>query len=705
MTVRTCARLALASACVGMLTSMPVSAQDRSARDGGADAAQSADQLQEVSVTAERLGLIGEAVTSSQGVVANDELALTPAYRPGQLLETVPGLVATTHSGEGKANQYLMRGVNLDHGTDLAIFVDGMPVNEPTHAHGQGYSDLNFMVSELAAGIQFTKGPYFAEQGDFAAVGSVHINYPNSIPAQLSVTGGTLGYQRLFGAGSTQVGGGTVLTAVELQHYDGPWIHGDDQRKANAVLRYSQGDAARGASVTGMLYHDTWNATTDQPVRAIDAGLISRLGSLDPSDGGQAQRASLSGELHTGLSGGKLTASAYAIGNHLTLWNDFTHFLVDPTHGDQEAQHEDRATFGGALGYRRDARWLGLSQDVEAGLQSRSDFNDVSRLPTQRRLPLPANDAPLGFAESDQVRLSSTALYGQATTYWNYWFRSVVGLREDWVHESDVGTNAGTDAAALFQPKASLIFTPVDTTELYLSAGRGFHTDDARGVNQARAMGRSGAPLIGATRGAELGLREQIGQRFAATLTWFRLEFNSETTYDPDIGQDTAGPPSRRLGGELNLTFQASRWLELYASLAATHARYTLSYDDGTGHIGRYIPDAPNAIGSLAAYVKALGPWSGGLELRYMGSHPLTPDDAVIGDGYAEWNADASYAFSSGWSLGLGLYNLINTKANAAEYWYIDRLPGESASGVAGLHVHPLEPFTVRLRVRYSLRG
>jgi hypothetical protein len=252
-----------------------------------------ADPLEQVVVKAERRQLIGSTSTASEGIVVNDELALTPAYRPGQLLETVPGLQVTSHSGEGKANQYLMRGYNLDHGTDLAVSVDDMPVNNPTHAHGQGYTDLNFMIPELATNIKFTKGTYYANQGDFASVGSVHLSYLDRIDDQINVTAGNFGFERLLSAGSVAVGTGNVLGALELQHYDGPWVSSDDQRKVNAVLRYGNGDEHDRVSLTGMFYHGLWNATTDRPVRAVQQGLIGRFGALDPSDGGRAQRCPL----------------------------------------------------------------------------------------------------------------------------------------------------------------------------------------------------------------------------------------------------------------------------------------------------------------------------------------------------------------------------------------------------------------------------
>src|SRR5882724_7955983 len=215
--------------------------------------------LSEVVVTAERLQLIGTATTASEGIVVNDELALTPAYRPGQLLETVPGLVVTQHSGEGKANQYLMRGYNLDHGTNLATFVDGIPINEPSHAHGQGYTDLNFLIPELATDIHYTKGTYYASEGDFSAVGAIHVGYVDTIEDQISLTGGMWGFQRLFTAGSTPLNDGNLLGAVELQHYDGPWTTPGDQRKINTVLRYSGGDSQNGYSLTGSFYHGQWN--------------------------------------------------------------------------------------------------------------------------------------------------------------------------------------------------------------------------------------------------------------------------------------------------------------------------------------------------------------------------------------------------------------------------------------------------------------
>jgi TonB-dependent Receptor Plug Domain len=313
-----------------------------------ADSTISSPTLNEITVTAQRLELLGTAQTASEGVVSDEELQLLPTYRPGQLLETVPGLIVSLHSGEGKANQYLMRGYNLDHGTDLETYIDGIPINQPTHAHGQGYTDLSFVIPELADGLTYTKGTYYANVGDFGAVGSVRVSYRDLIQDQISVTEGMYGFQRLFGAGTQELGDGHLLAAAEFQHYDGPFLTPDDQRKENIVLRYSEGDDKNGYSLTGMLYHGLWTNTTDIPLRAIDEGLVpNRFGTLDPTDGGRAWRASLSFNDAATIGEGQLTSSAFLIENQLHLLNNFTHFLSDPIYGDQEDQMENRHAMGG----------------------------------------------------------------------------------------------------------------------------------------------------------------------------------------------------------------------------------------------------------------------------------------------------------------------------------------------------------------------
>jgi hypothetical protein len=706
-----------------------------------ATASDATGQLQEVTVTAERLALLGEASTASEGVVDDQELQLTPDYRPGQLLETVPGLIATTHSGEGKANQYLMRGYNLDHGTDLETYLDGMPINQPTHAHGQGYVDLNFLFPELADQVTYTKGPYYANVGDFGAVGSVNISYRDTIADQVSASVGTLGFERLFGAGSEPLGDGNLLAAAEVQHYDGPFLMPDDSRKENLVLRYSEGEEHNGYSVTGMLYHNLWNATNVVDLRAISEGFVpDRFGTLNPTDGGRAWRASLSFDWHAILAGGQFSASSFFIDNQLHMWNDFTYYLVDPVHGDQEDQFENRRAVGGQASYSLPLTFGTIANEISVGVLTRYDMVRLGRLPSEDQVPLPVTNDPPAFSNDDQVYLFAGAAYVQATTCWTSRFRSVLGFREDFQHGTDLDylaalhetagyTNAGTAQQSLPQPKGSLIYTPAEHLEFYLSAGEGFHSADLRGVNQDKSvdLGLPNTPLLAKQEGEEVGMRSAVRNDLAFTFALYNLWQQSETIFDPDVGEDSAGPPSRRYGFEINATYQIKRWLELYGSFSGNHSRFTHPLNDGSGHLGDYIADSPSETGSVALYLTELGPWSGGLEYRYMGGFPLssgpcvnsaavddfphvatscanapTAQGQVNGGGFGEVNLDVHYALSSGWSVALGIYNLLNTHAYAMEFWGVDRLRNEIDAypdGRAGIQEHPLEPISARFTI------
>jgi len=730
-------RASLAIAVFGLSTGATGWADSPSDRENGS----ATPILQEVTVTAHRLDLLGTAMSASEGVIADQEIQLTPSYRPGQVLETVPGLIVTLHSGEGKANQFLMRGYNLDHGTDLATFVDGMPINQPTHAHGQGYTDLNFLIPELADGISYTKGPYYANFGDFGSVGSIDVAYRDTIPTQIALSGGTLDFARLLAAGSSALGGGNLLTAFEVRRYDGPFITPDDARKENAVLRYSAGDAHNGYSITGMYYHQLWTNTTDIPVRAVEEGVVpDRFGTLNPMDGGRAERASLSGQYHQAMGSGLFSANAYLIENRLQLYNDFTHYLVDPVHGDQEYQFENRRVLGAAANYTLPVPLGSLENQITMGILTRYDSLSVGRLPSENRIPLPPQNDPASFSNSDQVYLFSGAGYLQATTRWTAWLRSALGLRADYQHGTDIDhleqlhesagyTNGGTAAQSLLQPKASLIFTPDPSVEFYVSAGEGFHSADLRGVNQVRSvdLGLPTTPLLASQWGEEIGVRAVPRQDFTFTFALYNLWQQSETILNPDVGQDSAGPPSRRYGFELNVTYQIRRWLEFYGSFSGNHTRFTRPFDDGTGHLGTYITDAPAITGSLALYLTELGRWSGGLEYRYLGNYPLSSGPCVNaaavrdfagvatscanaptalgqvnGEGFGQLNLIANCRLLSGWSTSLGVYNLLNTHAAAAEFWYVDRLQSEIAlypAGRADVHQHPLEPIMARFTV------
>ncbi len=311
--------------------------------------------------------------SSSEKNVSGEEVNARPFSRPAEALEVVPGLIVTQHSGDGKANQYFLRGFNLDHGTDLAISVDDMPVNMRTHAHGQGYADLNFLIPELIGSVNIRKGPYFADEGDFSSVGSVHIDLLDSIRTMASITAGSFGYRRGLGITSTRLGEGTLLVAARPTPTT---VHGTIPtrlRKLNGVVRYSQGSVQDGFSLTVMAYANKWNSTDQIPARAIASGELGLYSAFDPSDGGNSDRFSLSGRWAQTDEGGSSKASLYLIKSSLNLWNNFTYFLTDPINGDQFHQHDDRILGGVNASHTFNSHFAGLPMETEIGVQSRYD--------------------------------------------------------------------------------------------------------------------------------------------------------------------------------------------------------------------------------------------------------------------------------------------------------------------------------------------
>ena len=688
-------------------------------RAAAADVQAPGPSVSEVVVTASRLDLLGKADTASQGSVTRKEVELRPIYRPGQLLETVPGLVVTIHSGEGKANQYLLRGFNLDHGTDFASFIDDMPINRPSNTHGQGYSDQNFVMPQLISGLDYTKGPYYATIGDFGAVGSAHMHFLDVIPNTVSLSAGTLGDQDAF-LGSTHAftNGGHLLAAAEYAHLDGPWTQPNNFHKINLALRYSHGTDADGYSLTALYHHSHGNLTTDQPQRAVEEGLIDRFGTLDPSDGSRSERLSFSGRVAKSGDQWAFAASAYYIRSRQTLWNDFTHYLDDPVNGDQEEQVESRNADGGqaALTLIHD---FGATRTVTVGgLQVRDDDVYVSRLHTLRRAPLPYCDASEadgapgaggsgGLCNGDRVNALDVGPYLQTTIYWTPWLRTILGAREEYYRATDHSVTTGfrgTTDETLFQPKGSLVIGPFHKTEVYVSAGRGFHSDDVRGVfgtvPEEGAPGSAGTtPLLAKTTGEEVGLRTNIVPKVQVQAVLFQEDFDSELAYDADAGADSASAPSRRRGVELSTQYRPFRWLELNTDVTFARARYRgdlAAFDLD----GPFIANAPTRTLSVGALVDGLGPWYGGLQLRGLGPYPINDGDRSPRDGgYTEVNLDVGYKISARLKAQVSIFNAFNSHANASSYYYVSRLPGEPAEGIADYQRHPLEPVSARFSV------
>jgi hypothetical protein len=638
--------------------------------------------------------LIGVAAAASSGVVAGSELADRPLARPGDLAERVPGVIISQHSGEGKANQYYVRGFNIDHGTDLALSVAGLPVNLPTNGHGQGYADLNFLIPELVGAIQFQKGTYDAREGDFSAAGAISMSYLNVLERPiLKAELGGYGYRRALFAVSPRVGDGTLLAAVELGANDGPWVRPDDFRKLNGVVRYSRGTAQSGFSLTGMFYDAEWDSTDQVPVRAIEDGTISRFGYIDPSDGGRSHRHSLIATWQRSDPRALTRVEGYFSHYGMNLFSNFTYFLSDPENGDQFEQRDDRWL----AGLHASRLWVlgGPDHQTEltAGVQARHD--DIAPV----GLYLTRERARLSTTREDSVRQSSGALYVQADTWWTDKVRTVLGLRGD-LYQFDVDSsdpaNSGSDSAGLVSPKISLALGPFARNEVYLNYGWGFHSNDARGTTITRDPATGDPvervdPLVRA-RGAEIGLRSLAVAGFHATAAFWGLDIDSELLFVGDAGTTEPSRPSRRRGIELTADWSPRPWLKLDASYGYTRARFT-----DPDPAGDRIPGAIEGVFSAGAAVHEQRRFSGSLRVRWFGPRPLIEDDSVRSESSTIVNADLVFHIRPGWSIQASAFNLLDAEVSDIDYFYASRLPGEPLEGVDDIHTHPTPPRTLRI--------
>jgi len=639
-------------------------------------------------------GLIGIADTASEGLITGRQLDARPIMRTGEVLEAIPGLIISQHSGEGKANQYYLRGFNLDHGTDFATTVAGVPVNMPTHAHGQGYADVNFLIPELVSAVQFQKGLYSSEQGDFSTAGSSHVRYASVLDRPMArVSTGGDGWRRLFGAASPRVGDGHVLIAVETAHNDGPWQRPDDYQRLNAVIGYSRGDLRNGFSLNAMVYRGSWDATDQMPARAIESGARSRFGAIDQTTGGHTGRYSLSADWQQTRGRGVTRAAAYVLRYRLNLFSNFTYFLDDPVNGDQFEQVDRRWVSGGRITHRRLMTVLNKPAELAFGGDVRNDaIGEVGlhRAVARRRL---------STVRSDAVNQTSVSAFVHHDVQWTPWARTNVGLRAD-RYRFDVAAgnplNAGAVSAGVLSPKATLVLGPWRQSEVYVNAGSGFHSNDARGatITVDPLSGETAdrvTPLVRA-RGAELGLRTVPIRGLQATMAAWMLDLDSELLFVGDAGTTDAGRPSRRYGIEVTTYYAPRPWLTFDADMSLSHARFR---DDDP--IGQRIPGALQRVVAGGMTISNVRSFSGSLRLRHFGPRDLIEDGTVRSQSTTLVNGQLVFAASKPVSVVVDAFNLFDAEVNDIDYFYTSRLPGEPLTGVTDRHLHPALPRTVRI--------
>ena len=655
--------------------------------------------LETVVVEASRTSQLGIADSANTGIVTQKQLAARTIYRPGELLEATPGLIVSQHSGEGKANQYYLRGFNLDHGTDLRTTVDGMVVNQRSHAHGQGWTDVNFIIPEISNQLEYKKGPFYASEGDFSSAGAVSVLYANKLEKGIASIGmGQNGYRRTFIADSPNFVDGHLLYAIELLHNDGPFTRPDDYQKLNGVLRYSEGNVANGFNITAMAYKGKWNATDQIPKRALENGSISRFDTIDLTNGGQSHRHSLSGAWHKTSDTASTKVNAYVISNRLDLYSNFTYFKDDPVNGDQFNQADKRMTSGLNMSHSWQSSLLHHESANTVGLQLQHDniFNGLRNTVARRWL---------SSTREDHIVESSAGIYFENSTKWTNKFRTLVGVRHDF-YRFDVNSNnivnSGRGNDTLASPKLALIFGPWAKTEYYLNAGSGFHSNDVRGatisVDPKTGDPVNKAPALVRSKGLEIGVRSEIIPRLQSALSVYSLDFASELFFVGDAGTTQASRPSRRYGSEFSNYYRATDWLTINANIAFAQARFR---DNDLA--GNRIPGAIEGVGSLALAIDNIGPYFGALQLRYFGPRPLIENNSVRSQSTNTLNGTGGYKITPTVRIQLEGFNLTNRKDSAIDYYYESRLKSEPAgAAIPDVHFHPIESRSIRVRLTAS---
>ncbi|MDV6314831.1 TonB-dependent receptor [Idiomarina sp. HP20-50] len=656
------------------------------------------DGIERILISGHQANLLGQAMSASEGVLGQAEIEIRPMLRTGELMELIPGMSATQHSGSGKANQYFLRGFNLDHGTDFATYVDGMPVNMPTHGHGHGYTDINFLIPELVDQIAYQKGSYYGDVGDFSGAGSVGFSTQMSRKKGLAkVSLGEDAYQRMLLADSiSQSSRSSTLYALEYQTYNGPWTDiEEDVNKINGILRHSIRTDGGVLTLGAMGYENEWNSADQIPSRAVNNGLIDELGSIDETLGGKTHRYSVNA-IYTAAD---YALTAYVIDYELSLFSNFTYYLDNPLQGDQFEQVDDRKVYGASGSWHPD-------NNLTLGFSTRyDDINEVGLYNSQQR-------ERLGAVRSDDVNEWNMGAYASYDYQWTSRLRTNVSLRYDYFNFDvnslidtnrygvDLNANNGETSDELWSFKGSATYLLNNDMEVYLSAGQGFHSNDARGTVASVDPNSGNAvepvdPLV-RTFGYEAGLRWRPNGKLNSSLVFWALEQDSELLFVGDAGNTEASRPSKRQGIELAAYYNVSEQLSFDLEYAYTDAEF----DDGNV-LEREIPGAMEDILQFGVTQRFENNWFSTVRVRYLGERPLVEDNSVRSQTSTVVNFLLGKQWDA-WSMNMQVLNVFDSNDHDIDYFYASRLPGEPVAGVEDVHYHVMEPRTVRFELSYE---
>jgi hypothetical protein len=665
--------------------------------------------------------LIGIADSGTQGTVGATEIQDRPILRSGEVLETVPGVIITQHAGGGKANQYFLRGFNLDHGTDFAIFIDGMPLNLPSHAHGEGYSDMNTVIPEFVRRVNYEKGPYYADVGNYGSAGSAHLEFFKTLPRNFfQVEGGMDGYLRAVFGVSQKLGPGNLLYGGEVYHDDGPWTHPDDYYKFNGLITYSRSGAANGFSITARGYHGKWNSSDQIAENAVP--LVGFFGTLNPSDGGHSQRYSLQTEWHRQGTDSVTQLAAYGFFYDLDLFSDFTYFLTDPIRGDQFEQKDRRWVAGLDASHTIFSQWFHRKVANTFGIQARNDWIHNGLYQAENRAQVDKTDSATGntlpaTTQADRFTDTQAGFYAENRIQWAEKFRSVAALRGDFqyfdITSLVTSANSGTATKVLTSPKLSLILGPWSNTEFYAQGGFSFHSNDGRGTTQTvepisaenpypNTPATPISPLI-PTKGAEIGVRTLAVRHLQSTLSLWYLHSVSELQQSGDTGGTVASKqPSDRYGFEFANYYTPAKNVAFDFDLANSKALFTqIDEDDAAPDSpgGRRVPEAVGLVISSGVTVPNIKGLSASLRLRYFGPRDLTSDAIYRSNATALLNAEVGYRISESWRFSAEFLNLLNRRDHDIDYAYESRITPIVTPAFTDVF-HPVEPFQLRIGLR-----
>lgn len=636
---------------------------------------------------------------ASSLIVRSRDFSLRPIRRPADILEVTPGLVVVQHAGGGKANQYYLRGFDADHGTDVALSFDGVPINNPSHAHGQGYADANFVIPEVVERIEVDKGPYFLKHGDFATAGAVNLVTKRVVAENTaSVSVGRFDLYRGVVVGGHEVGPFQTLFAVEGAGQNGPFDHPEHYDRYKLFSRVGYLDGPWRTDLTLTSYRGTWNASGQLPLRAVRSGELDRFGSVDPSEGGTSQRHQLYARSSWNPDAGEEASFfAYGVYYDLDLFSNFTFFARDPVNGDEIEQKDKRFFGGGEARYTRHVAFGPVDTAFTGAVGVRGDhIGEQLNYVVQR-------DFLTRQTDHNVSQVNSFAYVGADTT-WTPWLRTIVGLRfDDLYFDVDSNLNStsapdltgqGVDNDAIFSPKASLVLSPLANLDVFVNYGEGFHSNDARGV----VRDENPVDPSAKARGGELGVRTRLFDRLDLAGAIWMLDLDSEIVFVGDEGTTEPSGATRRIGGELEVRCRILDWLFFDVDYTQTVAKFRFAPDAEDD-----VPLAPRFTVNGGLTVRRDDGIYGSLRTRAISARPANEDDSIRSAGYTVWDLQLGKRFDlpvtwlGGWAkaltVQLDIQNLFDHEYREAQFATDSRLQFEPEV-VSDINFTPGYPLT-----------